>query len=368
MSRCLAFVFLALSASSVLAAPQGFVSPGTATEIVEDAVDAVGGAAGGAPGTVDGIAGTAGGIAGTVGETFSGLTPRAPAELPEFPSVPDTTTLTRPVLGERSNGKVYSSTALRKRDWQYPSSTKDCLMSEVPGESKGPSYTYDGKEYFQECLSRLALSVPAEERISCRATGSDAHGYDEQCLFKKAFVENWQFDVEKAKEQELAWRKDNPSSSSSDSWGYMFPSSVADCKVDPKTVKKSSGDWNAFSTIPTGDVLSDDCMSLLILDAKVLLDLKTCSAVKKTGFLGLGASVDLLLKGRSTTEVAVHDHAAPRDLVAVVFGVLEALRLGCILDLILKIILDLGMEVKIVAGPLGEVLALVFDLLTFLKL
>jgi hypothetical protein len=365
MSRYLSFVILALSASSVLAAPQGFPTPDTVTGGVETVVD-----------TVSGATGTAGGAAGAVGAIFSGFTPdalspRAPAELPQLPSVPDTTTLTRPALGERSNGKVYSTTTLRKRDWQYPTSTKDCLMTEVPDKSKVPSYTHDGQEYFQECLSRLALSVPSEERVSCRATGTGAHGYDEQCLSKKAFDKDWKFDVEKAKEDELAWRAANPPNTSSDAWNNLFPSAVADCKVDPKKVKESTSktdDWNAFSTIPSGDVMEDDCMSRLMIDAKVVIDPKTCSAAERTDFLGLGAAIDLLLGGRSTKEVAPsHDLAPRQDLVAVVFGVLEALRVGCLLDIIFKIILAIGIEAKIVAGPLG-VLELVFDLLAILKL
>lgn len=350
MSRYLAFVFLALSASSVLAAPQGFPA---------DAVS----------GTIDTATNTAGSVAGAITGTVSGVAPgsisaRAPAELPQFPPVPDTTTLTRPVLGERSNSKVYSSAPLRKRDWQYPTSTKDCQMSEIPEKSKGLSYTHDGQEYSQDCLSRLALSVPSEERKSCRATGSS---YDEECLFKKAFDEDWKFDVEKAKEDELAWRAAHPSSSSSQSWSNLYPSAVSDCRYDPRTMGRmqQTDGWSPYFAVPESDILLEiDCLLRLILDADIILDLEICPASARTSeLLEIDAAIDILLGGRSTTELAPsHDS---RDIVGVVLSVLAALRLGCLLDIILKIILAVGIEAQIVAGPLG-VLELVVDLLAIL--
>ena len=350
MSRYLAFILLALSASSVLAAPQG-LPVGTITDTV----------------------GTGTGTAGQIADTITGtISARAPAELPQMPSFPDTTTVTRPVLGERSNGKVYSSTTLRKRDWQYPTSTQDCRMSEIPEMYRGLSYIRDGQEYSQDCLSRLALSVPPEERTSCRSIGPNAHGYDEECLFKKAFDEDWKFDVEAAKEAELAWRAANTPAPSSDTWRYLYPSSVADCSVDPRSNPLINvNGWNGFSILPSGVILLDDCILRLILDAQILLDLGTCSAAERTTNLldiNISAAIDLVLREPSTAEVAVnHDLAAPRDLITTVVGVLEALRTGCLLDIVLKLVLAIGIEAKIVAGPLG-ILELVFDLLAILKL
>lgn len=352
MSRYFAFVFLALSASSVLAAPQGFP-------------DTVAGAAGT---VIELVEGAVGSIAGEV----SG---RAPAELPEVPPVPDTTTLTRPILGERSNGKVYSSSTLRKRDWQYPTSTKDCAMSQVPGDSKDLSYTHDGQEYSQECLSRLALSVPSEKRISCRSAGSEARGYDEECLYKKAFDEDWKFNLEEAKEAELAWRAANPTKNSSDAWRSMYPSSVADCSVDPKSMKKpmKAGEWSGYSAISPGEMVDHDCISRFALDAQIVPDVTICANVERsfTSILNLDATIDaaidLLLGERSTAEVATsHDLvAAPRALVDVVIGVIEALRSGCLLNIILKLVKSLGIGAKIVGTPL-EVVELVVDILAIL--
>lgn len=384
MSRYFAFVFLALSVSSVLAAPQFGAVPFDPTTTIDIVTDAAGNAfrfvydAGGNVIEVVPVP-----LPEAASDTISA---RAPAELPQAPSVPDTTTLTRPVLGERSNGKVYSSSTLRKRDWQYPTSTKDCLMSEVPEKSKGFSYTYDGQEYSEECLTRLALSVPSESRMPCRATGLEARGYDEKCLFKKAFDEDWKVDVEKAKEDELAWRAAHPSSSSSDAWSKLYPAAVSDCSVAPKSMggmKKTAAKdvWNAYSILPSGDILENDCLLRLVLDANIILDLETCSAVERSPLLldldldaaldldldavldlDLDAVLDLVIREPSTTEVA-----APRALLDVVVGVIAALRTGCLLDLIIEIVLSLGIEAIIAGGPLG-VLELVFDVLAILKL
>lgn len=369
MSRYLSFVFLALSASSVLAAPQGFPA-GAVTDTVTDTFS----------GLIDTAAGTAGEVAGAVTDSFSGFAPgalsgRAPAELPNVPPVPDTTTLTRPALGERSNNKVYSSTSLRKRDWQYPTSTKDCLKSsEDSGKSMGPSYTHDGQEYYEDCLTRVALSVPFEQRKSCR---SGERGYDEECLYKKAFDEDWKVDMEKAKEEELAWRALNPSASSSDTWRKMYPSAVGDCSVDPKSMgrlEKAMSDmegWSAYSTIPSGKVFEDDCMSRFAIDGEIPIDVNICSAAERTSRLTDILNLGNLLGGRSTREVAAtsHDLAARQDLLAVVFGVLEALRSGCLVSIIIKIMIEIGLHVKIIAAPLITVEVDVdIDLIGVLKL
>ena len=408
MSRYLALVLLALSASSVLAAPQGVVTPiftpvtGTISTTIGPAIDIVIDTAGNvidtlgnvigqvAPSTFDPVAGTifttignvidlapgtVGGAIETIIETLSDTAPeplaaRAPAELPQMP---DTTTLTRPVLGERSYGKVYSSTTLRKRDWQHPTSTKDCVMSEVPDKSKGLSYTHDGQDYSAECISRLALSVPSEERKSCRATGPDAHGYDEQCLYKKAFDHDWKFDMDKAKQDELAWRDSNPGSSSSDSWRSLFPASIADCSVDQKSMdemKKKKEDWNAFSQLPSGVTVEDDCASRLMLDSQVTVDPKICASVEveRSSLIADVLKLDLRLGERSTTEVAAsRDLVARQGIVAVVLGVLAALRIGCLTNILAKILLTVGFETKIVADPFG-VVKVVVDVLHVLGL
>lgn len=329
MSRYLAFVFLALSATSVLAAP---------------------------------------------------------AELPAIPAIPDTTTITQPVVGPRSNGKVYSPNTLRKRDWQYPTSTNDCRLSEVPEDSTTLSYTHDGQEYSEECLTRLALSVPFENRESCRATGADARGYDEECLFKKAFDEDWKFDVEKAKEDELAWRAANPSASSSDAWRRQFPTAISDCivvdidvrisekrevvgKNEEKVVKggkkgttKSSdamSGWSPYSVAPTGETLENDCLVRLLINAEIDLDLGTCTVEEAPR---RAADTRVPLFGRPTTELA-----APQDTLAVAISIIAALRLGCLLEIVARIIVALGIEVRIAGDPIlglaAGILALLSELL-----
>jgi len=147
----------------------------------------------------------------------------APAEIPVVPPItvpgtsPVTVPITGPVLGDRPGGTVYSPNTLHKRDWQYPTSIKDCHVSQVSDHATTLSYTHEGQEYSEECLSHLALYVPFEKRESCRTTGTDAHGHDKECLFKKAFDEDWKFDLDKAKEAEVTYRSAN-SVASSDAW------------------------------------------------------------------------------------------------------------------------------------------------------
>jgi len=401
MSRYLAFVLLALSASTVLAAPQ--LPTGAATNTLNTVTGNVNTATGNlntATGNLNTATNAVGGVIG--GVTSPSVAGRAPAELPQMPSIPDMSTITRPALGERSNGKVYPTT-LGKRDWQYPTSTKDCLMSEVPDKSKTLSYTHDGQEYSQDCLTRLAFLVPSEDRKSCRTTGVDARGYEEECLFKKAFDDDWKFDVEKAKEDELAWRSANPTSSSSDAWRKKFPNAIADCRVDPRSQSGSErSGWNPYSIVPeSGDTLDDDCLSSLFISVGVVLDLNTCSAARNGIGLDLSAALNLILGGRSTPELAARQTlgsvadvpaalaatlsglptdgvlprqvpglqglapqglGAPTELLSVALSVLLALRTGCLLDIVLKLILNIGIEANLVEGLLGP-RGLVFSIL-----
>ena len=433
MSRYLAFVLLALSASHVLAAPQ------LPTDAATDTLGTAAGNVNTAAGNLNTAAGNANTATTTVGGVLGGVTRpsvagRAPAELPQMPSIPDMSAVTRPTLGERSNSGVYSRT-LGKRDWQYPTSTKDCLMSEIPDKSKTLPYTHDGQEYSQDCLTRLAFLVPSEDRKSCRTTGPDARGYEEECLFKKAFDDDWKFDVEKAKEDELAWRSSNPSSPSSDAWRKKFPNAISDCRIDPKSEMKSSekevkggkkfssdeeSGWNSYSVVPeSGEMLDDDCLSSLFISIGVVLDLKTCSAAEKDIGLDISAALKLILGGRSTTELvarqnplgdiaallasllapllgdgaqnlatpqdlanllsgltpedvvapqelaALHERAAPEEHLSAALSVLLALKTGCLLNIILKIILKVGIEAKLVEGLLGP-LGFVFRILGIL--
>ena len=354
MPRYQAFVLLALSASSVLAAPQ-LPSPPPLPNVPVETVSSLAAAVAQAASDV---------ITSLLAAAPAPPARRSPAELPQAPSVPDTTTITRPVLGERSNGKVYSSSTLRKRDWKYPTSTQDCRLSEVPEGSKTLSYTHDGQEYSQECLTGLALLVPAEKRESCRTTGREARGYDEECLFKKAFDEDWKFDVEKAKAEELAWRAANPSSSSSDAWRKQFPTSIADCSATEKvvkggkkpTIKSSENGWSSYSVVPgTSEVVENDCLMRMFLGAELKLDLETCSAAERSSLLDISAVVGLVL-GEGLEAV-----------VDVAIGILGALRIGCLLDIVAKIIASVGMDAKLVVGLLEEVgEVVVFGLLELL--
>jgi hypothetical protein len=343
MSRYLAFVFLALSASSVLAAPADI------PQVIPDSV------------------------------TKPVLGARAPVEFPAPPAF-DPAPYLKPVLGERSNSKVYSENTLRKRDMDYPTSTEDCRLTESSDSFKPPYYTHEGEVYSEDCLTRLALSVPSEKRESCRATGSA--GYDEDCLFKKAFEEDWKFDLEKAKEDELAWRAVNPTSTSSDAWSKQFPTSVSDCIIDlelvlellggldgKKAMTKSSGaksEWSPYSVIPSGETVDNDCLLRLVLGAKIVFDLETCPAKeeKVLKFLDIRSpAADIQLAERSTTELATR-----ADVLALVIGVIEALSLGCLLEVIVKIILAIGIDAKIALGPLELVAELVIDVLALLKI
>jgi len=306
----------------------------------------------------------------------------APAELPAMPAVPDLTGITGPTLGSRSNAPY-------KRDWQYPTSTEDCRLSEVPDKSTTPSYTHDGKEYSEECLTRLALSVPFEDRKSCRTTGANARGYDEECLFKKAFDEDWKFDLEKAKEDELAWREANPSYSSSDAWRTHYPSAVSHCFIDieldldlelnlvgdgkkeeggkKKGTKTSDGmdGWTPYSTLPSGQTVDNDCILRLVLSAKIDIDLGTCSVKETPKKETLKGRAAVPLIKRSTELVAPRD--VVDDVVAVVVKILTALQTGCLIEIIVTIITKLGAEVELLVGPLEAVVGLVVGLLDLLE-
>jgi len=343
----------------------------------------------------------------------------APAELP---TVPDLSTITDPSLGPRSNGKVYSPNSLHKRDWEYPSSTKDCRMSEISEDETAHSYTHDGVEYSEECLTQLALSVPFEDRKSCRTTGPNAIGYDEQCLFKKAFDEDWKFDMEKAKEDELAWRAANPSHPSSDHWRTHYPSKAADClwieldlklKIDAdkekeekeeewekeeeekeeekdtiwrrddegKEVKgkkkdafKTSDDlngWKPYSVAPDGKKFDNECMVRFVLKLKLVIDLGKCPAhhddKPKTESLGGGGSpVEKLLPklhDRSSTDLATRAESKSLDIGV---SAIVALRLGCIVSIVVKVALKVGLHTKVLNVPLAPVLALVKVILSLL--
>lgn len=281
----------------------------------------------------------------------------APAELPSTPAIPDTTTVTRPILGERSNGKVYSPNTLHKRDLEYPTSTQDC---QVPQGSTTRSYTREGQQYSEDCLSRLALSVPFENRQSCRNTGAEARGYDEECLFKKAFDEDWKFDLEKAKEEELAYRSNNPSVASSDAWRTSFPTKVSDCVVVVKVKvivageeKEKESDWSPYSLTPDGKTLDNECMARLALAAGITLTAETCPSLE-IPIRDIALAADLA--------ASVGDLAA----VAVDLNVLLALSTGCLLEAILRIVARLGLDVQIANDPLGTVVRLITGLLATL--
>ena len=332
----------------------------------------------------------------------------APAELPAV-NIPDVSDITDSIVA-RSNGKVYSPNTLHKRDWEYPSSTKDCRISEVPEDSTTLSYTHDGVEYSEECLTHLALSVPFEDRKACRTTGPDAHGYDEECLFKKAFDEDWKYDLEKAKEEELAWRAENPSVPSSDHWRTQYPNSVGDCLFDIElegeleivdgekekdekekgkrageqkevkgkkkdTTKTSDGldGWKPYTVAPTGEKFDDECLVRLVIRLKIVIDLGSCPADYKSedkpktdDKLKTGSLPDVgklpVLHSRSSTDLATR--AGPTDSLDIVLSALVALRLGCLISIVVKIVVKVGLDTQLLEGPLtGAVLGLVGELL-----
>jgi len=340
----------------------------------------------------------------------------APAELPAV-SIPDLSAITEPIAG-RSNGKVYSPNSVHKRDWEYPSSTKDCRLSEVPEDSTTLSYTHDNVEYSEECLTRLALSVPFEDRKSCRTTGPHAHGYDEQCLFKKAFDEDWKFDLDEAKEEELAWRAANPSVPSSDHWRTHYPESAGDCvfkiklegelkiedgekekdeKEKEKEKEKRAGEekevkgkkkdssktseldgWKPYTVAPNGEKFDDECLVRLVISLKIVIDLGKCPAdhksedkpkfedKSKTDSLSEFGKLPFLHE-RSSTELATR--ADSKESIDVIISAIVALKLGCIISIVVKIILKVGLDTKLVGGPLTAVLGLVGGLVaTVLRL
>ena len=316
MSRYLAFVSVALSASSVLAAPQ-LVNP---SDVVATAAGIV-----------------SGGVAG------SALGSRAPLVLPDFPPIPDTTTVSGPLLNSP-----------RKRDMDYPKSTKDCLMSEHSEDSHALSYSYDGRKYSQDCLAHMALLVSEEKRKPCRAPHL---GYEEECLFKKALEEDWTFDLDKAKEDELAWRAAHPEKSASEEWLHKFPTSVGDCKEkeekEGKDWKKSSDDWSSYSVTPTGDKLNNNCLMNLAIASHITFEPKLCSIKEKRLVGELVAEVEAVVG-----EVI--------EIVGEIISVIRALITGCLFKVIVKIIELVGLEGKIVLGLLEEIAGLIFDILYLL--
>ena len=319
----------------------------------------------------------------------------APAELPAV-SLPDLSGITEPLV-DRSNNKVYSPNSLHKRDWEYPSSTRDCRMSEVPEDETTHSYTHDGVDYSEDCLTRLALSVPFEDRKSCRTSGHDATGYDEKCLFKKAFDEDWKFDLEKEKEEELAWRADHPTVPSSDHWRTHHPNSVGDClfsfefdgelkivdgdkekekekdekwkrageEKEVKGGKKDSLDgWKPYTVAPNGDKFDSECLVRLVIRLKLVIDLGECPAhhddkSKPHGLSDVAGPTEKkglpfpFLKERSSTDLATRADSLDIGISAIV-----ALRLGCILGIVVKISLKVGLHTKLLGGPLDGVVGL----------
>jgi len=319
----------------------------------------------------------------------------APAEIPVVPpvTVPDTSPVTAPVtgpvLGDRSGATVYSPNTLHKRDWKYPTSTKDCHVSQVSDPATTLSYTHEGQEYSEECLSHLALSVPFEKRESCRTTGTDAHGYDKECLFKKAFDEDWKIDLDKAKEAEVAYRSAN-SVASSDAWSKLYPNKISDCAVVEVTLgrrdvagKKKGGEekvvkggkkdvtkssdatsgWSPYFVTPGGDVLEIDCILSLVLGMGITLDGETCSAVERGArqsaqSSGNGLLSHLIRPQRQPTTVPA---TGQDDLIADIVGILEALTTDCLFDFILDLIDTLGLDAVLADDPLGTLITDLLD-------
>ena len=276
----------------------------------------------------------------------------APAEYPRQVPPPlsapnvDTPTVEMPSVGmppvSRSNGgKVYSPNTPYKRDSLYPTSTEDCRSS---GHSIARSYTHEGQEYSEECLSRLAFSVPPEKRQSCRTTGA-APGYDQDCLFEKAFAEDWKFDVEKAKEEELAYRSTSPSGAASDSWHTLFPVTVSDCLIE---VSLEEGQVEVDISIgPNGETMATDCLVLLTLATGLTIATDTCAVVDITTLplvtVDVDIDLDLTLLGLSATGL----------VTATVDSIIAAIGSGCLVQVIASIIVNVGLQVQIGVDPLG---------------
>ena len=69
------------------------------------------------------------------------------------------------------------------RPWNLPSfSFADLSKPLQEMHATTLSYSHDDQDYSEECLTRLALSVPCERRESCHTTGPKARGYNERCL------------------------------------------------------------------------------------------------------------------------------------------------------------------------------------------
>ena len=289
----------------------------------------------------------------------------APAEVPQIPSLPDTTTVTRPIFGERSNDKVHSPSTLHKRDYLYPTSTEDCRSSEVPKGYATHPYTHNGQTYSEECLTQLALSVPPENRQSCRTAGDNARGYDEECLFKKAFDENWKFDLEKAKKDELAYRSAHPSAGPSDTWRSYFPSALSDCGVPKeKVVDAGRSGWTPYTVTPEGLIFDSDCALRVLLLAKITVDLETCPARESL----VGEVLDLAIAADIIADLAiVNVLGLPIDVaISAAVSLLVALRTGCLIAVILKIIATLGVNAQIAVGPLDLVVDVVASIVALL--
>lgn len=347
-------------------------------------------------------------------------TPAVPAELPPMPAIPDAPDVARQFLGERSNAKVYSPSTLHKRDYLYPSSTGDCRLSEVPKGSTTRPYTHRGQAYSVQCLGHLALLVPSEKRDSCSTTGANPRSYNEECLFKKAFDEDWKFDMEKAKADELAYRSAHPTAAASDAWRYYFPTTILDCSVPRERVVRSSNGWTGYTITPDAVILDNICIARLLTVARVTVTVGTCAARAPTlspEAINLAATVNALL-GRSTTEIDARQNLAgavnlvaglttavdatvdaavdvvglatvdatvdaavgvlpgrsTTELVArqnlnvsldAAVSLLAALRMGCFLNIVVKIMSTVGINGVIAIGPIKaavDVVVKVFDL------
>jgi hypothetical protein len=185
--------------------------------------------------------------------------------------------------------------------------------------------------------------------------------------------------MEKAKEEEVAWRAANPTKTSSDAWRLLFPIALTDCitidaeleivDTEDSEVKEVGGKkgktsdalsgWRPYSLLPSGEIVDDECAVRLIIGAKLVIDLTTCpvdtdstmpKSLSHPGAAAPARNHGLHLFGRSSAELATRD----LSLDAVV-GVIVALRLGCLLELLAKIIAVLGIDAQLLVDPIEDI-------------
>lgn len=179
-------------------------------------------------------------------------------------------------VGDNKNYGAETLAILSQHDISYwPSNIDDCLRPELRLRPDASTYyLHDGQFYDKSCLKTLAYLVEPDERAVCR-TQSDCHharGYDNECLVQLSLDQDFNFNFEEMRRQELEWKEfvchgktlDQCGREHSLWWRNRFPSSRDDCRIHERADQREdvwNGNWIPWSIGPHGTLYDDDCLS-----------------------------------------------------------------------------------------------------------